>query len=188
MPEAATPTGTAPARKRGRETVRDMLLSLAVCVAVIVPVWFLGQPAPSDSKALRVVDTAADLSAFRAAAPGVPAPGPLPKGWRPTSSTLAGGQLRIGYVTPDDGYVEYAGQGGSQAQRGGSVEAFLREQTGRGTAGTTLAVGDRRFTLYSDGDGHTSLVDARPAGTVVVGGLRETAEDDELAELAGALQ
>lgn len=177
-----TPTGTAPTRKRGRENVRDMVLSLALCVAVIVPIWFLGQPAPSDSKALRVVDTTADLTAFRAAAPGVPVPGPLPAGWRPTSSTLEDGQLRIGYVTPDDGYAEYAARAGSP---GGP---FLREQTGRGTAGTALVVGDRRFTVYSDRDGHTSLVDERPAGTVVVGGLRETAEDDELAELAGALR
>ena len=185
---AVTPTATPPKRKRGRENVRDMVLSLALCVAVIVPVWFLGQPAPSDSKGLRVVDTAADVSAFRAAAPGVPVPGPLPAGWRPTSSTFEGSQLRIGYVTPDDGYVEYAGQGAAPAPGAAVGGTFLREQTGRGTAGTTLAVGDRRFTVYSDREGHTSLVHERGVGTVVVGGLRETAEDDELAELAAALR
>lgn len=176
-----------PKQKRGRENVRDMVLSLAVCVAVIVPVWFLGQPAPSDSKSLRVVDTAPDITAFRQSAPGVPVPVGLPEGWRPTSSTLEDGRLRIGYVTPDDGYVEFAAQGASAAQ-GGPVETFLRDQTGRGDAGTSLAVGQRQFTVYSDDEGHTSLVQQSPAGTVVVGGLRETAEDDELSELAASLR
>ena len=181
MQETTTPAGP-PARKRGRETVRDMVLSLAVCIAVIVPIWYLGQPPPGDSKAIRVVDTAADVAAFRAAAPGVPVPGPLPEGWRPTSSTLADGQLRIGYVTPDDGYAEYAARGD------GGAGAFLQDQTGRGTAGSTLTVGGRRFTLYDDRKGHTSLVEQGSAGTVVVGGLREKAGDDELSELAAALR
>lgn len=174
-------SGAPPTRARGRENVRDMVLSLAVCVAVIVPVWFLGQPAPSDSKALRVVETADDIAAFRTAAPGVAVPGPLPTAWRATSSTLEQGRLRIGWVTPDDGYVEYAAQAGPPGE-------FVPEQTGRGTPATALTVGGRRFTVYRNGDGHTSLVVERPAGTVVLGGLRETAEDDELAELAQALR
>lgn len=179
MQEASTTSEPAPKRKRGRENVRDMVLSLAVCVAVIVPVWYLGQPPTSD--ALKVVDPAADVVAFQQAAPGVPVPVGLPEGWRATSSTLADGRLRIGYVTPDEAYAEYAAQAGP-------VDTFVTDQTGRGTAGTTLTVGQRQFTIHSDADGHTSLVQEQPAGTVVLGGLRETAEDDELTELAASLR
>ena len=172
----------APKRKRGRENVRDMVLSLTVCVGVIVPVWFLAQPPPSDSARVRVVDTSGDVAAFRQAAPGVPVPGVLPEGWRPTSSTLEDGRLRIGYVTPDEEYAEYAAQAGDDA-------AFLEEQTGRGRAGAPLTVGGRAFTIWSsEDDSRTSLVATQSGGTVVVGGLRETAEDDELTELAASLR
>lgn len=169
-----------PKRKRGRENTRDMLLSLAVCLAVIIPIWYLGQPAPSDSKAIRPVDPTSDLRSFAQVAPGVPLP-TTPEGWTPTSSTLEGANLRIGYVTDGEGYVEYAAQGGDQG-------TFLRDQTGRGDAGSSLQVGERTFTIYSDGEEHTSLVLQQDSGTVVVGGLRETAGDEELSELAATLR
>ena len=178
MTETTAPA--APAKKRGRENVRDMLLSMAVCVAVIVPVWYLGQPAPSDSKAIREVDPSTDLRSFAALAPGVPLPS-TPEGWIPTSSTLEGANLRIGYVTDGEGYVEYAAQGGDPG-------TFVRDQTGRGRAGSPLTVGSRSFTVYSDGEAHTSLVLEQDGGTVVVGGLRETAGDEELSELAATLR
>ncbi|MCW2607842.1 MAG: secreted protein [Frankiales bacterium] len=191
MSETSTPTastppgprGTAPTgkKKRGRENVRDMLLSMAVCVAIVVPIWFLGQPDPSDSKAIRRVDPTADIAAFRQAAPGVPVP-TTPPGWTATSSTLDGPSLRIGYVTDSDGYVEYAASTGDAA-------TFVRDQTGRARSGSSLTVGTRRFVVHSGGGDHTSLVLQEQGGaTVVLGGLRETAGDEELSELAATLR
>jgi Protein of unknown function (DUF4245) len=176
---------TAPARpakkKRGQETVRDMVLSLLVCIGLVVPVWYLAQPPASDSKAIRVIDPTADVRAFAQAAPGVPVPREVPAGWQPTSSTLQGASLRIGYVTPGDSYVEYAAQGGA-------LGTFVGDQTGQGTAGSPLQVGARTFRVFSDRDEHTSLVLQSTAGTVVVGGLRETADDALLTTLAGTLR
>lgn len=171
-----------PKKKRGRESVRDMLLSMAVCVAVVVPIWFLGQPDPRDSKAIRAVDPTSDVRSFQQVAPGVPVPS-TPAGWTPTSSTLEGASLRIGYVTDGQGYVEYAA-------RAGDVPAFVRDQTGKGRSVNPLTVGSRRFVVWSDSKGHTSLVlqPAGESGAVVVGGLRETAGDEELSELAATLR
>ena len=171
----------APKRKRGRENVRDMLLSLAACMAVVIPVWYFGQPSEDQTRGIRVVDTAPDVAAFSQAAPGLPVPGPLPEGWRPTSSTLEGDRYRIGFITPDDGYVEYLAQAGE-------TEEFVSEVTGKGSPGSPLRVGDRAFRIWTDDDGHTSLVLTSPAGSVVLGGLREAAEDEEITELAGLLQ
>ncbi len=168
-----------PKRRRGHENVRDMLLSMAACTAIIVPVWFLAQPPASDSKGIRPVDPTTDVRAFGRAAPAVPAPQRVPAGWTATSSTLDATSLRIGYVVPGDGYVEYAA-------RAGTPGTFVEDQTGRGTPGGTLIAGGRRFSVYSAG-GHTSLVSTTPQGTVVLGGLRETADDALLTTLAGQL-
>jgi hypothetical protein len=158
-----------------------MVLSLLACLVVVVPVWYLAQPPSSDSKAIRPVDPSSDVRAFQAVAPGVPVPTGVPAGWTATSSTLEGTNLRIGYVTPGDGYVEYAAQKGDGS-------AFVTEQTGHGTAGSTLRVGSRAFRVWSAAGDHTSLVLSGSSGTVVVGGLRETADDEQLTALAGTLR
>lgn len=172
---------SSPRRKRGTENVRDMVLSLLACLVVVVPVWYLAQPPSSDSKGIRPVDPSADVRAFAAAAPGVPVPTAVPRGWTATSSTLEGTSLRIGYVTPGDGYVEYA------AQKGGA-DAFVTQQTGHGTPGSTLRVGSRAFRVWSASGDHTSLVLTGSGGSVVVGGLRETADDELLSALASSLR
>ncbi len=171
-----------PKKQRGRETVRDMVLSLGLVLACVVVVWFFARPDPrTTEKALREVDTGGDLRAVSQSIPGVPVPLGLPEGWRATSSTPEDGGLRIGYVTPQDQYVEYA-------VRGSDPGTFVVDQTGRGTRGGSLRIGDRTWEVWSDADGHTSLVLPGTGSTVVLGGLRETAEDDELSELAASLQ
>ncbi|MCW2779429.1 MAG: secreted protein [Frankiales bacterium] len=172
------PTGK---KKRGSENVRDMLLSMGICTAIVIPIWYLAQPPASDSKTIRVVDPTSDITAFSAAAPGVPVPRVVPKGWRATSSTLTGATLRIGWVTPDDGYVEYAAQGGAPG-------AFVADQTGRAQPVSPLTVAGRAFRVYSASRAHTSLVLQQAAGTVVVGGVRETGDDAHLTELAQGLR
>lgn len=172
------PRPVAPSRKkRGRETAGDMIRSLLVVFALVVPLWFLAQPPKSDSQTLRVVDPTADVSAFRAAAPGVPTP-TTPAGWKPTSSTPdLPASLRIGYVVPGEQYAEYAASTGAAG-------AFLPGITGNGSRVGSFTVGGTDWQLWRDGDGHTSLVQTLPAGTVVVGGVRETASLDQLRTLA----
>ncbi len=176
-PVPAPPRGR---KKRGTETTRDMVLSLAVCLLVVAPIWLLGEFRHSDEREIRMVPTAADLTALGQAVPGVPVPQGLPAGWRATSSTLEGERLRIGYVTPGEQYAEYAALGGDPG-------GFLEQQTGKGRQTGRLQVDGRAFQVWSGTDGATSLVLQQPGWTVVVGGLRETADDDELQELAASL-
>ena len=107
-----------------------MVRSLGLLMVVVVPIWFFAQPPDSDESELRVVDPTADIAAFATDRPRVPVPGALPDGWRATSSTTTRGpaQLRVGYVTPDGEYAEYAA---SEAPRDDVVEAARR----RGSAG-----------------------------------------------------
>lgn len=177
-----TPGRAAPAKKsrRGRETGLDMVRSMLLILLVVFPIWFLAQPPGSDAKKIRVVDTAADITAFAQAAPGLPVPGPLPAGWRATSSTLAPGALRIGWVTAGGQYAEYDASTGPAGQ-------FLPGATGSGTQVGTFRIGSVVWQQYRDGDGHTSLVQQRSGGTVVVGGLRETSTLEELRVLASAV-
>jgi hypothetical protein len=55
------PTGKS---KRGRETVFDMVRSLAVVFLLVVPLWFFGQASPQDSKRIRAVDPSEALQEF----------------------------------------------------------------------------------------------------------------------------
>lgn len=167
--------------KRGRETPTDMLRSLGLILLVVVPVWFLAQPGTGDAKQIRVVPIASDVAAFHAAAPGVPVPGALPAGWRATSSTPAPGALRIGWVTAQGQYAEYDATTAPAAP-------FLSDATGKGDEVGTLDVSGVVWRQFRDADDHTSLVREAGGGTVVVGGLRETATLSELRDLAAAVR
>ena len=168
--------------KRGMENVRDMVLSLALVLAFVGVVFFFARPDPrTTEQALREIDPSGDLRAASQSIPGLPVPTGLGDGWRATSSTPEDGGLRIGYVTPDYQYAEYA-------VRGAEPGTFVFDQTGRGTRGGSLRIGDREWQVWSDSEGHTSLVLQGAGSTVVVGGLRETAEDEELQELAASLR
>ena len=169
-------------KKRGRETAGDMVRSLGLVMAGVVVVFFFAQPPDSDTERIRPVDVAGDISAFRADAPAVAAPGRLPDRWVSTVSSLAGEPraLRIGYNTPMGAYAEYAASTAPAAQ---VVEDF----TGRGERLDPVDVGGATWEQYRDGDGSLSLVRAYGSVTVVVGTLRATAPLSELRVLAGSL-
>lgn len=172
----------APARrKRGRETAGDMIRSLGLVLVLVVVVWYLAQPPKSDEQRLRVVDPTSDITALQAAAPGIPVPGPLPTGWRPTSSTPTAGSLRVGYVTPQDQYAEYA------ASTTASPD-FVADMSGKGAPVGAFQVGDVAWQQLRDADGHDTLVRVVAGRTVLVGGVRETSSLDELRTLAAAVR
>lgn len=180
---AAVPAGASAAtkKKRGRETAGDMIRSLSVVLVLVVGMWFLAQPPDSDEQEVRVVDTTGDVAAFSAEVPGVPVPDGLPDGWRPTSSTLSTGTLRIGYVTPDGKYAEYA----ASTAPG---EDFVDDLVGPGAQELPDVQVDGVTYAQRRDAGALSLVRTEGASSVVLGTLRSTATRDELEELAGALE
>lgn len=180
MSEQLTPTRPAPkARRRGRETVADMVRSLGLVMILVVVLWFLARPPSSDTKPLRVVDPTSDIAELRQAAPGIPAPGGLPAQWRATSSTPTDGALRIGYVTPTEQYAEYSASTTASEQ-------FLADATGRGREVGTYVVGGVTWRQFQDADEHTTLVRVVDGHAVTVGGVRESTTLGELSTLAAA--
>jgi Protein of unknown function (DUF4245) len=183
QPVATTPptAPVAPAKKRrGRETVLDMVRSLSVVMLLVVG-WFLfGAQHGSDEQAVRPVDPAQDIRGFRAVAPGAPLPVTPPAGWVPTVTALDPTSLRIGYQVPGRAYAEYHASTAPSA-------VFVDDETGHGRLSGTVDVGGTPWQEYDDGAGHTSLVRTAGPVTVLVGGVREAASLGELTALAGSL-
>lgn len=159
-----------------------MLRSLGLVMVLVVLMWFLAQPPDSDEQELRTVDPAADVAAFTADRPSAPVPTGLPQRWRSTSSTLEAETLRIGWVTPDGEYAEYAASTLP-------VEEFLPDVTGaRAERVEPVQVDGQEWERYRESDGSVSLVRAYGPTLVVVGTTRATAGVAELEVLAGSLR
>ena len=109
-PGELRPTGRPNARLR--QTVRDMVLSLIVVLAVIAVILLLTwRPSPDP---VRVIDPTPALSLARAQADyPVLYPADLDASWRPTSarweitpSSQPDPAWHVGFVTPDDAYAQ----------------------------------------------------------------------------------
>ena len=177
------PPAATPKKKRGRETALDMVRSLAVVFALVVPIWFLAQAPDSDEAEIRVVDPAQAVAAFAADVPSAPVPGSLPSGWRATSSTYEGaaGTLRVGWVTPEGQYAEYAASTGPR-------EEFLEQIAGDDVERLEpVLVDGRPWQQLRQEDGSLSLTRSFGDATVVVGSQRATAGLAELEVLLGSL-
>ena len=163
--------------KRGRETATDMLRSLAVVLAVVVPLWFFGQASPSDSRRIRPVNPAAALAAFVQDTHG-PVPSATPAGWVPNVAVEGAGRVRVGYVLGEH-YAEFAG---------GSGPGFLDDASGKATDSGSVDVQGVVWRDYRSADGQESLVRTVGMVTVLVGGVRENATRAELEALAAMVR
>ena len=173
----------APVKKgRGRETTGDMLRSLGVVMVLVLLMWFLAQPPDSDEQELRTVDPSADVAAFQADVPSAPAPAGLGEQWRSTSSTLTGDGLRIGWVTPDAEYAEYAASTLP-------ADEVLRDLTGDDAEQVEpVELDGVQWEQYREDDGSVSFVRSYGSTLVVVGTKRATADVAELEVLARSLR
>lgn len=172
-----------PRKKRGRETAADMVRSLGLVVLVIVPVWFFAKAPASDEADIRVVDPSGPISAFAADVPQVPVPQGLPEQWRATSATYAGGDrtLRVGYVTPQEQYAEYAASTGPRQE-------FVEAAVGEGAeVADPVTVDGVDWEQRVEADGSRSFISSYGPVTVVVGTTRATAGLEELRVLLDSL-
>ena len=176
----------APKRKRGLESVGDMVRSLGIVLVIVVVVWFFAQASPSDKKPERVIDPMDDVRSFTQLVPTAPVPGLLPARWRSTVSAYdpSPDRLRVGYLTPGNHYTEYDAVSGPSA----ASAAFVADLTDNGLAGRSGDVSGRPGVLYRDAKGRESLVRTVGQVTVVVGSLRSNAPLAELTALAASLR
>ncbi|MEU7738204.1 DUF4245 domain-containing protein, partial [Streptomyces griseus] len=96
------------ASKRGKQTVRDMILSTLVITAC-AGVIYLFIPKDEHADPIKAVDFTVELATVRTAAPyPVAAPEGLPKEWKATSvryDDVAGDAWHLGFLDADRRYV-----------------------------------------------------------------------------------
>lgn len=175
MTTATAPAPAAPKKRRGRETVLDMIRTLAIVFALVLPMYLFHQGGPGSRKEIRAVDPTEALALVRTDL-AAPVPSSTPAGWTATvvDTQTTEGVARVGYVVGDH-YVEFS------ASRG---DAFLLEATGRASRVGVDEVSGVAWQLYRNPSGAESLVLRRGPATVLVGGVRETATRAELETLA----
>ena len=166
-----------------RQSIRDMVLSMAVVLAVVAGIVLVTvRPHPDP---VRVVDTApvVAMAAAQADFP-VTAPAHLPEGWRPTSArwepTAESGDqpvLHIGYVTPSEQYAQVT-------QSLASSRAYVAEQTGKGIATGHKDIGGTDWESW-EGNTRRSLLRTVGGLEIIVSG---SAPWEELGILAASLQ
>jgi uncharacterized protein DUF4245 len=166
---------------RGRQTVRDMVLSMAVIGAVVAVIYVF---IPHDDKAdpIKAVDYRVELLTARRAAPyPVAAPEGLAKGWKPTSVSYKGtdgNAWHLGFLDPDGEYVAVE-QSTAPARKYIPQVSQQATKTDR-TQQIAGAVWERW-----EGPEYDALVRHDKGGTTVVTG---TASAQRLAEMAAALR
>ncbi len=171
-----TRAAPAPQRKRGRETVGDMVRSLGLVMLIVVPVWFLAQPPDSDRATVRPQDTVGPIADLQRQAPGIPVPGALPAGWIANAVAVDPDGLRIGWNTPTEHYLEYAASLGDPG--------FLPTITGNGKQVGTIDVSGVTWEQYQNDEDATTLVRKVGGRTIVVGGVRENTTLAEIETVA----
>ncbi|MFF3324642.1 DUF4245 domain-containing protein [Streptomyces sp. NPDC002889] len=166
---------------RGRQTVRDMVLSMAVIGAVVAGIYML---VPHDDRAnpIKAVDYRVELRTAQRAAPyPVAAPQGLAKGWKPTSVSYTGSEghaWHLGFLDPDGEYVAVEQSTASSAK-------YIRavSQQASDTKKTRQVAGEA-WQLW-EGSKYDALVLKSKGSTTVVTG---TASPQRLAEMAAALE
>ncbi|MGW7264173.1 DUF4245 domain-containing protein [Streptomyces sp. NPDC054842] len=166
---------------KGKQTVRDMILSLGF-IGLVAGFIYIFVPHDDSQPPVKRVDYTVELStARRAAAYPVAAPEGLPAAWKATSVRFDGEKFdawHLGYHAPDGEYVAVE----QSTQRPG---AFI-DDASRGAEETpkTERIGDRTWQRY-EGDHYDALVLKEKGSTTVVTG---TASFAGLAKMAEALR
>ncbi|MET8677554.1 DUF4245 domain-containing protein [Streptomyces sp. NPDC004647] len=168
---------------RGNQTVRDMVLSMAV-IGVVVASIYVFVPHDDSKDPVKRVRYTVELDTARRAAPyPVAAPEGLPRTWRATSVTYDGGNpdgaaWHLGFLDPKREYV-------AVEQSNGKPSKFIESVShGAATKDGTQQVGAVKWDRYK-GPKYDALVRQERGVTTVVTG---TAPFGRLAEMAAALK
>jgi len=171
------------ARRRLRQTARDMILSMLVVAAGVLVLWLPFHRSTPDP--VKTVDPTSVIVGARATETWpVLAPVGLPATWRCTSArvdTALDGQdvVHLGYLTPDNLYV-------GLEQSATKALAFVTDATVSGRQTGSRDVGGTTWATYQSDDGtHRSLVRTADGATYVVVG---TAPWDVIDKFATSLR
>ena len=156
------------ARKRLRQTARDMLISMLVVAGAVLLLVLPWNRGPADP--IKTVDPAPVIAGARATQSWpVLAPTGQPATWRCTSariSTASDGQdvVHLGFLTPSMTYV-------GLEQSATKETSFVRDQTLVADKTGTRVIGSSTWATYETADGaHRSYVLVQDGATYVVTG------------------
>ncbi|MGS2590144.1 DUF4245 domain-containing protein [Streptomyces hebeiensis] len=166
---------------RGKQTVRDMILSMAV-IGAVVAVIYVFIPHDDEAAPVQPVDYRVELLTARRAAPyPVLAPAGLPEGWKATSvsyKTESDDAWHLGYLDPDGEYV-------AVEQSTAPPRKYVPEVSRKAAdSGRTQQVADEEWQRW-EGPKYDALVRTEGGATTVVTG---TASFERLGEMAAALE
>ncbi|MFD9306635.1 DUF4245 domain-containing protein [Streptomyces sp. NPDC060048] len=166
---------------RGKQTVRDMVLSLAV-LGIIVGGIYIFIPHDENADPTRVVDYRVEtLTARRAAPYPLAAPVGLPDQWRATSVSFERKNAHgwhLGFLDPKNQYV-------AVEQSSDATDSYIGRVTRKAKAtGQTQQVGEQAWERW-DGEKYDALVRQEQGHVTVVTG---TASFEELGAMAAALE
>ncbi|MFC0599763.1 DUF4245 domain-containing protein [Streptomyces palmae] len=173
------------AAKRGKQTIRNMVQSLAV-VGVVAAGIYIFVPHDEDHDPIKTVDYSVELGAVRRAAPypvAAPDPGTLPKGWRATSVSYQpegknGAAWHLGFLDSEREYVAV-----EQSDAPGAAYVDNVTHRARKTSRTERIDG-RTWSRYTGAKYNALVLKGEGVTTVVTG----TASFDHLTKMAAALQ
>ncbi|MEU9620059.1 MULTISPECIES: DUF4245 domain-containing protein [unclassified Streptomyces] len=169
------------ASKRGKQTVRDMFLSMAV-ISAAAGVVYIFVPHDENANPVKPVDYRVELLTARRAAPyPVVAPDGLAKDWKPTSVSYdrkADNSWHLGFLDPEGKYV-------AVEQSTSPAKKYVTEvsQDARDTGRTQQVAGETW--QHWKGEKYDALVRQDKGATTVVTG---SASPERLAEMAAALK
>ncbi|MEU4097268.1 DUF4245 domain-containing protein [Streptomyces sp. NPDC026673] len=170
------------AKKRGTETLRDMVLSLAAIGVVAAVIW-LFIPHDENHDPVKAVGYRVELDQARRDAPyQVAAPEGLGKEWRATSVTYQAADPKA--VRWHLGFVDPANEYAAVEQSNEAAEKFVAKMSHEAERVGTRTVGGETWQRY-EGPKYDALVREEGGVTTMVTG---TAPMARLAELAAALE
>jgi hypothetical protein len=170
------------ANKRGRQTVWDMVLSMAA-IGVVVAVIYLFVPHDENHDPVRTVSYTVELDQARRDAPfKVAGPVGLAKGWRASSVTYNSAdpknvQWHLGFVDPQNQYA-------AVEQSNAPAATFIAQKSHDARRNGTRVIAGERWLQY-DGTKYDALVREESGVTTIVTG---TSSPARLTQLAAALE
>ena len=172
-PEAVEADRAERRRRRGRQTVRDMILSMLVvtgAVAILFLPWNHRNVDP-----VKVVDPAPTLASARTAVTWPVMAPHLPATWRCTSARISAAEdaqpiVHLGYLSPSTKYVGIE-------ESATKVTSFVRDAVVGGVPSGTVTINGQSWQRYISPDGvQKSLVQSAQGATYVVNGQADWPE------------